>query len=206
MTIIGPGKKHYLKPYANAFVVKMQKELSLENARIIKGEQNLKEVTKMKRNLGIVVGNDSLLNTKKLKEYKEFLNAMPVYQLGDLPFFLTGEILVQPKTNISIDDIIKVVNNKVSVKNRTKYNTYVLETEDWEKILQYSNFIYESGLVEYCHPNFIAPREKSQINDPKYSEQYYLNNTGQFGGTYGIDINAPEAWGITMEVARLLLR
>lgn len=110
------GKKHYLKPHDNVFVVKMQKELTLENAQKIKGEQNLKEITKMKRNLGIVVGNDSLLNSKKLKEYKEFLNAMPVYQLGDLPFFLTGEILVHPKANISIDDIIKVVNNKVAVK------------------------------------------------------------------------------------------
>ena len=73
----------------------------------------------------------------------------------------------------------------------------MLETEDWDKLLEYSDLIYESGLVKYCHPNFIAPREKFQISDPKYSEQYYFNNTGQFGGTSGIDINAPEAWGIT---------
>ncbi|MBE9491801.1 MAG: peptidase S8, partial [Bacteroidetes bacterium] len=26
---------------------------------------------------------------------------------------------------------------------------------------------------------------------------YNLNNTGQFGGTAGIDINAPQAWNIT---------
>ncbi len=68
---------------------------------------------------------------------------------------------------------------------------------DWDNLLEYSNLIYESGLVEYCHPNFIAPREKHQINDPLYSEQYYLNNTGQLGGTAGFDINASEAWGIT---------
>jgi len=104
---------------------------------------------------------------------------------------------MRPKNNTSVEDILKLVNNKVLVKNRTKYNTYVLETEDWDKLLGYSNLIYESGLVEYCHPNFIAPREKFQINDPKYNEQYYLNNTGQFGGTFGIDINAPEAWNIT---------
>ena len=122
---------------------------------------------------------------------------MPVYRLGDLPFFLTGEILMQPKNDTSVEDILKLVNNRVFVKSQTKYNTYVLETEDWDKLLGYSNLIYESGLVEYCHPNFIAPREKFQINDPKYSEQYYLNNTGQLGGTSGIDINAPEAWGIT---------
>ena len=52
-------------------------------------------------------------------------------------------------------------------------------------------------MVEYCHPNFIAPRKLHQVNDPNYPDQYYLNNTGQFGGTAGIDINAPEAWNIS---------
>ncbi|WP_373733829.1 hypothetical protein [Bacteroides heparinolyticus] len=33
--------------------------------------------------------------------------------------------------------------------------------------------------------------------DPLYPRQYYLNNTGQFGGTDNIDINAPETWNIT---------
>ncbi|MCF8360916.1 MAG: S8 family serine peptidase [Prolixibacteraceae bacterium] len=191
------GKKHFLKQQTNAFVVKLQEELTFDNARKIKSDRNLKELTIMKRNLGIIVANDTLVNSKKLKEYEEFSNAMPVYQLGDLPFFLTGEILMHPKDNVFVENILKLVNNKVSVKDRTKYNTYVLETDDWDKLLVYSNLIYESGLVEYCHPNFIAPRQKFQINDPKYSEQYYLNNTGQFGGTTGIDINAPEAWGIT---------
>ncbi len=191
------GKKHYLKQQAHAFVVKIHEELAFENLQKIKGDRNFKELTKMKSTLGIVVPDDTLVNAKKLKNYEEFLNAMPVYRSGDFPIFPTGEILLQPKNNASVEDILKLVNNKIFVKNRTKYNTYVLETEDWDKLLEYSNLIYESGLVEYCHPNFIAPKEKHQINDPKYSEQYYLNNTGQFGGTPGIDINAPEAWGIT---------
>ena len=41
---------------------------------------------------------------------------MPVYKLGDLPFFLTGEILMQPKNNVSVEDIIKLVSNRVSIK------------------------------------------------------------------------------------------
>ena len=57
---------------------------------------------------------------------------------------------------------------------------------------------YESGKVEYCHPNFSFPLRKTQTQtDPLYPQQYYLNNTGQFGGTNNIDINAPEAWNIT---------
>jgi subtilisin family serine protease/subtilisin-like proprotein convertase family protein len=34
-------------------------------------------------------------------------------------------------------------------------------------------------------------------NDPQFSQQYYLNNTGQNGGTPGADIHAPAAWNVT---------
>ena len=54
------------------------------------------------------------------------------------------------------------------------------------------SIIYENGLVDFCHPDFIM-RITQFLNDPLYSEQYYLNNTGQLGGTWNIDINAPEA-------------
>ncbi|MCD6201208.1 MAG: S8 family serine peptidase, partial [Bacteroidales bacterium] len=120
---------------------------------------------------------------------------MPAYKFGNLPFYFTGEILLQPKPGVPIGKILEFIDHKVKVKHETKYNTFVLETPYWDKLLEFSNRIYESGLVNYCHPNFIAPIEKT--TDPLYSEQYYLNNTGQFGGTPGIDINAPEAWGLT---------
>ncbi len=102
---------------------------------------------------------------------------------------------MQSKTNVTVEKILKIIDNKAEVKSKTKYNTFVLETPYWDKLLEYSNHIYESGLVVYCHPNFIAPIEKT--TDPLYSDQYYLKNTGQCGGTAGIDINAPEAWSIT---------
>ena len=34
-------------------------------------------------------------------------------------------------------------------------------------------------------------------NDPSYPQLYALNNTGQTGGTFDADIDAPEAWNIT---------
>lgn len=191
------GKKHYLNKQPNAFIVKLEKGLNFENtAKFFERDTNIIKLARIKGDIGIVVGG-TLINTKNLKKYKEFSNVMPVYQFGKLPFILTGEILMQTKNNTSVEEILKLVNNNVFVKKKAKYNTYILQTEYWDKLLEYSNLIYESGMVEYCHPNFIAPMEKYQINDPLYSEQYYLNNTGQFGGTIGIDINAPEAWSIT---------
>ncbi|HPB04785.1 MAG TPA: S8 family serine peptidase, partial [Prolixibacteraceae bacterium] len=192
------GEKHYLKKQTNVFVVKFNKEQSIENiAEELKDNKNINRIIKIKQDIGIITVNDTTLNAKKLNENEDLFNAMPAFQAGEYPIYPTGEILMQPQKGTSVDDIIKLANNRVHVKSKTKYNTYVLETDGWEELFELSNLIYESGLVEYCHPNFIAPREKHQINDPKYSEQYYLNNTGQFGGTAGIDINAPEAWRIT---------
>jgi len=37
---------------------------------------------------------------------------------------------------------------------------------------------------------------KLYIDDPRYPEQWHLNNTGQTGGTVDADIDAPEAWSI----------
>ncbi|MCD6596340.1 MAG: hypothetical protein J7L04_01555 [Bacteroidales bacterium] len=94
---------------------------------------------------------------------------MPAYKFGNLPFYLTGEILLQPKPGVPIEKILKFIDNKAKVEQKTEYNTFVLETPYWNKLLEFSNRIYESGLVNYCHPNFIAPIEKT--TDPLYSEQ-----------------------------------
>ena len=34
-------------------------------------------------------------------------------------------------------------------------------------------------------------------NDPEFANQWYLDNTGQYGATPGLDLNAPEAWQLT---------
>ncbi|UCE60918.1 MAG: S8 family serine peptidase [Phycisphaerales bacterium] len=53
-----------------------------------------------------------------------------------------------------------------------------------------------STVIEAVHPNYIY--QTSWVpNDPRFSEQWALNNTGQTGGTVDADIDAPEAWDIT---------
>ena len=54
--------------------------------------------------------------------------------------------------------------------------------------------MYETGMCEYAEPNFF--QEIRYAND-RYPLQWGLNNTGQSGGTPGLDINAEQAWTIT---------
>jgi subtilisin family serine protease len=47
--------------------------------------------------------------------------------------------------------------------------------------------------VEYAEPDYIWSIDRTP-DDPRYPEQYGLNNTGQTGGTAGADIGAERAW------------
>jgi thermitase len=47
--------------------------------------------------------------------------------------------------------------------------------------------------VAYAEPNFVL-RATATPNDPLYSTEYGLNNTGQTGGSPDADIDAPEGW------------
>lgn len=62
--------------------------------------------------------------------------------------------------------------------------------------LYWANFFYESGLFKSAEPEFIYHNLQASF-DPLFDDQWYLKNTGQNGGTVGIDINVEPAWNIT---------
>ncbi len=57
-----------------------------------------------------------------------------------------------------------------------------------------ANILYESGYFKHAQPSFTR---LITLSNTYYTDQWGLNNTGQRGGTAGIDINAPEAWVLT---------
>lgn len=58
------------------------------------------------------------------------------------------------------------------------------------KKLLLNRFVLFSLVLAISCSNVVAQ------SNPKYSQQYYLKNTGQNGGTVGIDINVEPAWDI----------
>jgi serine protease len=113
----------------------------------------------------------------------------------------TNRISFLLKTKYSLQDLERIVRNRATY-DRTPYGTLMLRVIGPQvSVIDLANEVYESGIVEYCHPDFIA--ELVRYTDPLYPEQYYLNNTGQFGGTVNIDIDAPEAWDITLSSSQI---
>lgn len=111
----------------------------------------------------------------------------------ETPIFINGEILLQPKPGVTIDRILHLIEGEYNSFVKRRYNTFKVLIRDWNKVISLANLIYESDLVIYCHPNFKASIERYQVvpTDPLYPDQYYLNQGNN------IDINAPQAWGIT---------
>jgi subtilisin family serine protease len=53
--------------------------------------------------------------------------------------------------------------------------------------------------ILYAEPNYRIYFASTFPDDPNFSEQWGLHNTGQTGGTEDADIDAPEAWDIATE-------
>ncbi|MEL6972404.1 MAG: S8 family serine peptidase [Bacteroidota bacterium] len=83
-----------------------------------------------------------------------------------------------------------------------KYGTYRIELEDVNQALAAANALQESGLFHFAQPDFYAPIERYQINDPLFNQQFQMHNTGQtldgVTGANDADCNALEAWGISL--------
>jgi hypothetical protein len=71
------------------------------------------------------------------------------------PFWMTGEIVMKPKTGVSPQDILDEFEIETESVEVTDIGVIVM-LKKWNTLLATSNAIYESGLVEWCHPNFTS--------------------------------------------------
>ncbi|MDR2066081.1 MAG: S8 family serine peptidase, partial [Prevotellaceae bacterium] len=114
---------------------------------------------------------------------------------------ITNQVLIRLK---SIQDYSLLINSitTYNIQSVKLYDfderTYLLtiDKSSNKDAMQIANELYESGMFEYAEPNLIH-FIKFETTDTYFSDQWALNNTGQYGGTAGIDIKANQAWTIT---------
>lgn len=162
----------------------------------IKSVDNTSDKNVMAIKLSTYSNKNSVLSI--LKKESNILHAWEALTLDSLPFLPTGEVLLKPKIGLTLADILNTLNlkNQVTISAEKYYDIYVLNVIDSNSLFNVANSIYESKMVDWCHPNFYVPIT-NYTNDPLWAQQYYLRNTGQFGGIAGIDINVEGAWNIT---------
>nr|WP_319571906.1 hypothetical protein [uncultured Draconibacterium sp.] len=63
--------------------------------------------------------------------------------------------------------------------------------------MELANQFFESGLFQFAEPDLMLEDILNCVNDAYFPQQWGLRNTGQYGGTAGIDIRACDAWNIS---------
>ncbi len=117
-----------------------------------------------------------------------------------------GEVLFQLKTEYSIEAFQnklarnslfsgELFNLRLISKN---VNIFSLKFDpnsfEHEEVLHYLRIQKE---ISYAQNNRYVQTRATTPNDPEFTNQWHLENTGQTGGTIGSDISATDAWDIT---------
>jgi len=84
--------------------------------------------------------------------------------------------------------------NKLHIIKKLNNNIYVFQTNSSVDALKQANNLYESGCVEFAHPDFLLWPKKRSF-DPLFDPlQWNLHNYGQYGATPDVDMDIYEAW------------
>ena len=112
--------------------------------------------------------------------------------------FVKGELLVKYKSTISTDSVkVSLDKLRAQIISEIKYiGVYHIKLSDDMDVNDAIKILKENPAVEYAEPNYLYELDYIP-NDPRFSEQWGLHNTGSSGGTTDADIDAPEAWEIT---------
>jgi subtilisin family serine protease/PKD repeat protein len=106
------------------------------------------------------------------------------------PEYVAGQLIVKFKDTREPSTDFRKKYAIDSAKKLTKQSLYVLTTkQDLKKLIP---LVSQNPSVEYAEPNYIL-HVQGFPNDPKFPQQWSLNNTG----ISGADIDAPEAWDAT---------
>ncbi len=111
---------------------------------------------------------------------------------------LTGEIIVQFPNEFP-ESKIATIEKQYGLERLKPFpftqNTFLYLAGEPLLSLKVANDLYQSGQVNYAYPNWLRSRSKRAVpDDPFFFEQWYLNNTGQGGGTAGEDVNITSVW------------
>ncbi len=130
----------------------------------------------------------------------------------DLPKreFVPGEILVRFKPGTTDLQKLKahaLVNAQVLKRFDSVSHLERVRLPDGARVDEAVTNYRAQADVLYAEPNYVVHTIQNLTlpNDPRFSQQWNLHNTGQNGGTAGADIHAPEAWNVTKGSASVVL-
>lgn len=205
------------------------------NKNIADAEQKLKSVLKSSKEVTKAIDNIYVLNlsglesslerqslTSKLSGEKNLVkHVTPVYHgsRSDISVVCADEFIVKLKNTFDksrLDYLNELSGVEIIGKVGNEKGFYLKTKNAISKTaLELCDLYYQSGLFEYCEPNYIYPDASTLCfnpNDTRFGGQWNLNNTGQtiksssssngdvntFNGLAGCDMSLTKAWDYTL--------
>jgi subtilisin family serine protease len=120
-----------------------------------------------------------------------------LWQVPDTAKYSEDTLLVKFKTNTSASALANILNTVGVLQEKTfQYSGIsVLKITDKNKNVKdvLNSLTAYNSVIEYAEPDYILTLNRTP-NDPMFDQLWGLHNTGQSGGKYDADIDAPETW------------
>lgn len=139
--------------------------------------------------------SQSKYTTLKQSSYIKQEKSVYLYSDGTLQS-PNGKLFVYVKDNYIIQTILEELQIAYQSISCVPGFDRTFEIQVDGDVFELANAIYRTGKVVFAEPSFIRFVKLNTVPN-NYHFQWGFNNTGQYGGTNGIDINTPEAWNVT---------
>ena len=208
------GEKHHFEVSPNKILVQFSEDTDTDTSTIknIIEENSPFQLTNVSKTdnkrlkLVSFYGTDKAKTIGLVKQWKNkgkilYSDVVFVNQDGEATAALTNQVIVRLKQGSDYSTLQKTLKAyKINNIKKSEFdnNTYLLSVDysSEKDAMQIANELYETGLFDYSEPDLML-FIKYNTNDTYFSQQWNINNTGQYGGTSGIDIKATQAWTIT---------
>lgn len=123
--------------------------------------------------------------------------------------FRTDQILIQPRKNVNAQSLARfhAAQQSQVVKSFPSFGgLQVLRVPKNQTVAGMIAKYQASGLVQFAEPDYIV-HACAMPNDPLFQDGtlWWLNNTGQNGGTPGADIKAVPAWDVLTDAGKVVI-
>jgi subtilisin family serine protease len=141
--------------------------------------------------------------------------ALPINARGQMLFtpagaeFRSDQILVRPKATMSETALARfhaAQRARVLRTFRGLGRLEVVTVPNGETVPGLISKYQMSGLFDFAEPDYVV-RAAAAPDDPMYQDGtlWWLNNTGQNGGTPHADIDAPDAWNVLTSASNIVV-
>jgi hypothetical protein len=205
------GEKIFLTERTNKIYLKFTPEANktsistlIHSDNAVKMTSNLQQSESLPDEIILESKTNGSISLDKLEQYKSNINIVSatfILEYNGSMQGLTDEFIVKLKESISFEQFQNLLSQytcSIVEENQFIKNQFLLSVPKTVAYnsLELSNLFYETGLFEFSEPNFVIINAFNS-NDTYFGNQWGLKNTGQYGGTTGVDIKVEQAWTIT---------